>query len=64
MSSVPAWLQITAHAVAILAGLGGAAFALFVLWPSIRQSNKAGRRLCEALDKAEKKGVEDILKDL
>lgn len=64
MSSVPAWLQIAAHAVAIIAGTGGVLFGLFVLWPSIRQSNRAGKKLCEAIDRAEKKGVEDILKNL
>ncbi len=61
MSHVPAWLQITAHVVAILAGVGGAAFALFVLWPSIRQSNRASRKLCEAIDKMEKKQIDDLL---
>ncbi len=61
MTQVPAWLQITAHVVAILAGIGGAAFALGVLWPSIRQSNRASKKLCDAIDGMGKKGVDDLL---
>ena len=64
MSSVPAWLQVTAHFVAIVAGLGGIFFALLVLWPSIRQSNRTAKKISDALDRAEKKGVENLLKDL
>lgn len=64
MTQVPAWLQVTACIVAIVAGTGSIFFGLFVLWPSIRQSNKAGKKLCEALDRVEKKGVDDLLKNL
>lgn len=64
MTQVPVWLQATACIVAIAAGTGSIFFGLFVLWPSIRQSNRAGKRLCEALDRMEKKGVEKLLNDL
>jgi len=64
MSDVPAWLQISAHIVAILAGTGGILFGLFVLWPSIRRSNRTADKISAALDRAEKKGVEKMLEDL
>ncbi len=64
MTQVPVWLQIAAHAVAIVAGAGGIFFALFVLWPSIRQSNRTARRISEALDRAEKNGVEKLFEKL
>lgn len=64
MTSVPAWLQVTAHVVAIVAGLGGIFFALFVLWPSIRQSNRTSKKLCEAIDDVKKRGVDKLLEDL
>lgn len=64
MNQVPAWLQIAAHAVAILAGSGGILFGLFVLWPSIRRSNSTAAKISAALDRAEKKGVEKLLEDL
>lgn len=61
---VPVWLQIFAHIVAIMAGIGGIFFALFVLWPSIRRSNKTADKISSALDRAEKKGLDKILEDL
>lgn len=64
MTNVPTWLQILAHVVAIIAGVGGIFFALLVLWPSIRQSNKTAKKISEALDRAEQKGVDKLLGDL
>ena len=64
MTQVPVWLQVAAHVVAISAGLGGIFFALFVLWPSIRKSNRAGEKLCEALDRVEKKGLDSLIDKL
>lgn len=64
MTQVPAWLQITACVVAIVAGTGSVFFGLFVLWPSIRQSNRAGKKLCEALDRVEKKGLDSLIDKL
>ena len=64
MSDVPAWLQISAHVVAILAGTGGILFGLLVLWPSIRRSNRTADKISAVLDRAEKKGVERMLEDL
>ncbi len=61
MSNVPAWLQIMACVVAIIAGTGSVLFGLFVLWPSIRQSNKAGKKLCDAIDAMKAKQIDDIL---
>ena len=57
MSSVPVWLQVAAHVVAILAGTGGILFGLLVLWPSIRKQN----RFIEA---QVKKGVDDLIDSL
>ena len=64
MTQVPVWLQIAAHVVAIIAGLGGIFFAVFVLWPSIRRSNRTADKVSQALDRAEKKGVDKILENL
>ena len=64
MSQVPVWLQVSAHVVAIMAGLGGIFFAVFVLWPSIRRSNRTADKISDVLDRAEKKGVERMLEDL
>lgn len=64
MTQVPVWLQVAAHVVAIFAGLGGIFFAVFVLWPSIRQSNRSGKKLCEALDRVEKKGLDSLIDKL
>ena len=64
MTQVPVWLQVAAHVVAIVAGLGGIFFAVFVLWPSIRRSNRTADRISDALDRAEKNGVDRLLKDL
>ena len=64
MSQVPVWLQVSAHVVAIMAGLGGIFFAIFVLWPSIRRSNRTADKISDVLDRAEKKGVERMLEDL
>ncbi len=64
MTQVPVWLQIVAHAVAIVAGMGGIFFALFVLWPSIRRSNRTADKISQALDRAEKKGVDKLLENL
>ena len=58
------WLQVSAHVVAIMAGLGGIFFAIFVLWPSIRRSNRTADKISDVLDRAEKKGVERMLEDL
>lgn len=58
------WLQIAAHVVAIIAGLGGIFFAVFVLWPSIRRSNRTADKVSQALDRVEKKSVDKILEDL
>ena len=46
--AVIAWFQI-------LLGLGGAWFALFIIWPSIRRQTKLGERIDELIDKAHKK---------
>lgn len=64
MTQVPVWLQIAAHVVAIIAGLGGIFFAVFVLWPSIRRSNRTADKVSQALDRVEKKSVDKILEDL
>lgn len=64
MTQVPVWLQVAAHVVAITAGLGGIFFAVFVLWPSIRRSNRTADKISDVLDRAEKKGVERMLEDL
>lgn len=61
---MPVWLQIAAHVVAIIAGLGGIFFAVFVLWPSIRRSNRTADKVSQALDRAEKKGLDSFIEKL
>lgn len=55
--SVPYWLEIAYRVSAIVGMLGGAAFALFVIWPSIRLQTK----FIKAQDG---KAVDKILNDL
>lgn len=43
--TLPAWFQWTLGIMTILWALGGAAFALFVLWPSIRKSNRVADKI-------------------
>jgi len=38
--SLPLWFQVLLGIIAILGFLGGSTFALFVIWPSIRRSNR------------------------
>lgn len=57
MTQVPYWLEVAYRVSAILGFVGGAAFALFVIWPSIRLQTKFIKR-------QEGKAVDDILKDL
>ena len=57
MTSVPVWLQVAAHVVAILAGVGGILFGLLVLWPSIRKQNRF-------LEAQAKKSVDDLIDSL
>jgi hypothetical protein len=40
MAQVPAWLEIAYRISSILGFFGGAWFALFVIWPSIRLQTK------------------------
>lgn len=54
--TLPLWFQVTLGVVAILGFLGGSIFALFVIWPSIRRSNRVsdwierdGKSLIETL---------------
>jgi uncharacterized membrane protein len=39
-TTLPLWFQVLLGVIAILGFIGGAAFALFVIWPSIRRSNR------------------------
>ena len=64
MTQVPVWLQIGAHVVAIVAGLGGIFFAIFVLWPSIRRSNRTADKISDVLDRAEKKSLDSLIDKL
>ena len=54
--TLPFWFQVLLGIIAILGFLGGSAFALFVIWPSIRRSNRVsdwierdGKALVETL---------------
>lgn len=59
--NLPAWFQWTLGILTILWALGGALFALFVLWPSIRKSNKVADKI---LAGPELKGKPATLNDL
>lgn len=47
-AALTAWFQI-------VLGLGGAWFALFIIWPSIRRQSRLGDRIDTLIDKAHKK---------
>ena len=57
MSTVPIWLEIAYRIAAILGFVGGAAAFFFVIWPSIRLQTRF-------IKAQEKKGVDQLLKDL
>ena len=57
MNSVPSWLQIAAYSAGILGTLGGAWFAIFVIWPSIRKQEEFFRKI-------EQRGVDKLIDGL
>jgi uncharacterized membrane protein len=53
--TLPVWFQVLLGVIAILSFVGGAWFALFIIWPSIRRQTKLGDRIDELINKAHKK---------
>lgn len=53
--TLPIWFQVLLGVIAILGFFGGAWFALFIIWPSIRRQTRLGERIDDLIDKANKK---------
>jgi len=58
--TLPIWFQVLLGVIAILGFLGGAWFALFIIWPSIRRQTQIGDKMEKLIDAVGKKisGVE------
>lgn len=64
MNAVPAWLQIAAYSAGILGTIGGAWFALGVIWPSIRKQNQLAVKMEAFFSKVEQRGVDKLIDSL